>query len=89
MPVLRYRETLELGGVAGLLAPLVGKAPPELRYWLMAGGIPAFLRIEGAMFLNGPVWRLEQKAAARPVGGWGFIRQCEELEAGRMIGARY
>ena len=33
--------------------------PPDLRYWLALGDIPAFVRFEGAMFLNGPVWRVE------------------------------
>lgn len=60
MPVIRYLMKLELGGLAGLVAPLIGKAPPELRFWLVAGEMPVFAKFEGAMFLNGPVWRLEQ-----------------------------
>jgi hypothetical protein len=50
---------LELGGVTGVVASLIGKTPPDLRYWLVGGDIPAFVRFEGAMFLNGPVWRVE------------------------------
>ena len=57
--VVRYVVKLELGGLTGVVAPLIGKKPPDLRYWLVAGEIPAFARFEGAMFLNGPVWRLE------------------------------
>lgn len=56
---LRYVVKLELGGLTGVVAPLIGKKPPDLRYWFVAGDIPAFARFEGAMFLNGPVWRLE------------------------------
>ena len=41
---LRYLVNLEIGGVTGLVA---------------RGEIPAFVRFEGAMFLNGPVWRVE------------------------------
>jgi hypothetical protein len=55
----RHFVNLELGGVTGLVASLVGKSPPHLRYWLALGEIPAFVRFEGAMFLNGPVWRVE------------------------------
>jgi hypothetical protein len=57
---VRYSVNLELGGLAGVLAPLVGKAPPTLHYWIVAGEIPVFARFEGPMFLNGPVWRVEQ-----------------------------
>ena len=38
---------------------MLGKQPPDLRYWLVAGDVPAFVRFEGPMFLHGPVWRLE------------------------------
>jgi hypothetical protein len=54
-----YVVKFELGGLTGVVASLIGKKPPALRYWFVAGDIPAFARFEGAMFLNGPVWRLE------------------------------
>ena len=57
--VVRYRVQLELGGLTGLLAPMLGKQPPDLSYWLVMGDVPAFVRFEGPMFLHGPVWRLE------------------------------
>jgi hypothetical protein len=38
---------------------MLGKQPPDLRYWLVAGDVPAFVRFEGPLFLQGPVWRLE------------------------------
>jgi len=55
----RYLIKLEIGGLTGVLASLVGKDPPDLRYWLIAGDVPAFARFQGAMYLNGPVWRIE------------------------------
>ena len=55
----RYLVNLEIGGVTGVVAAVIGKSPPDLRYWLAVGEIPAFVRFEGAMFLNGPVWRVE------------------------------
>jgi hypothetical protein len=38
-----------------------GKAddPPDQRYWLVAGDVPSFVRYQGAMYLHGPVWRIE------------------------------
>jgi hypothetical protein len=55
----RLLVNLNVGGLTGVVASLMGKTPPDLRYWLVAGEIPAFVRFEGAMFLNGPVWRVE------------------------------
>jgi hypothetical protein len=61
-PVARYLVKLEIGGLTGVVASLAGKTPPDLRYWLVPGDVPAFVRFEGAMFLNGPVWRVEMAA---------------------------
>jgi hypothetical protein len=58
-PVRRYLVKLEVGGLTGLVASLTGKDPPDVRYWLAAGEVPAFIRFQGAMFLKGPIWRLE------------------------------
>lgn len=55
----RYLVKLEVGGLTGVVASLIGKDPPDSRYWLIAGDVPAFARFQGAMYLNGPVWRLE------------------------------
>ena len=56
----RYLVKLEVGGLTGVVASLVGKEPPDLRYWLIPGEVPAFGKFEGAMFLKGPTWRIEQ-----------------------------
>ena len=55
----RYLTRLEIGGVTGVIASLAGKVPPDVRYWFVAGEVPAFARFEGALYLNGPVWRIE------------------------------
>lgn len=55
----RYLVKLEIGGLTGLMAAVIGKNPPDLRYWLVSGDVPAFVKFQGAMYLNGPVWRLE------------------------------
>jgi hypothetical protein len=64
--VTRYLVKLELGGLTGLMAPVLGKQPPDLRYWLVTGDVPAFVRFEGPMFLHGPVWRLEPTMVQLP-----------------------
>jgi hypothetical protein len=66
MKTMRSLVKLKIGGLTGVVASLVGKSPPELRYWLVTGDVPAFVRFEGAMFLNGPVWRLESTTVEWP-----------------------
>jgi hypothetical protein len=55
----RYLVDLEVGGIAGIFAVVAGKEPPDLKYWLLGGDVPAFVKFEGSLFLNGPVWRIE------------------------------
>jgi hypothetical protein len=55
----RYLVKVEIGGLTGLVASVIGKEPPDLRYWIAGGPVPAFLKFEGAMFLNGPLWRID------------------------------
>jgi len=62
----RYLVKLEVGGLAGVIASLVGKDPPDLRYWLVNGEVPAFGRFEGAMYLKGPVWQIEMNPLRWP-----------------------
>jgi hypothetical protein len=62
----RYLIKLELGGLTGVVASALGKAPPDVRYWIAAGPAPTFLKFEGAMFLNGPLWRIELGAPRWP-----------------------
>lgn len=49
----------EIGGLAGLLAPLVGKQPLDTHVWILEGAAPAFVKSEGPLYLGGPVWRIE------------------------------
>jgi hypothetical protein len=62
----RYLVDLEVGGIAGIFAAVAGKEPPDLRYWILGGDVPAFVKFEGALFLNGPVWRIELAAPSWP-----------------------
>ncbi len=55
-----YVLHVELGGVTGMVAPLIGKQPADYHIWIMGGATPAFIREEGALYLGGPIWRIEQ-----------------------------
>jgi hypothetical protein len=56
----------ELGGFAGVVAPLVGKQPPDAHVWIMGGIAPAFVRAEQTLYTGGPVWRIEMTRPAWP-----------------------
>ena len=55
---------VELGGVTGLVAPLIGKEPSDFHIWIIPGNPPAFVREEGQLYEGGPIWRMEQISAS-------------------------
>jgi hypothetical protein len=56
---LHFDIKIELGGVAGVVAPLIGKQPPDLQIWIVGGDAPTFLREQGPLFQDGPTWTME------------------------------
>lgn len=56
---LHYGIKVEIGGVAGVLAPLLGKQPPDAHVWIIGGEAPTFVKSETPSFLGGPMWRTE------------------------------
>jgi len=59
-----YVGKLEIGGLAGVVAPLVGKNPPDTHVWILGGEAPAFLKFAGPLYSGGPVWRIELSSPA-------------------------
>jgi hypothetical protein len=55
----QYRVKVEIGGILGFLAPLVGKQPQDSHAWVVEGDAPAFVKMEGPLFAGGPSWRIE------------------------------
>ena len=50
---------VDIGGFAGLVAPLVGKQPPDSHVWILQGDVPAFLRSQSPMFVGAPLWQID------------------------------
>jgi hypothetical protein len=63
---MRFVLKIELGGVAGVVAPLIGKAPPEVQIWIIGGRAPAFVREEGPLYQGGPVWTIQLTSPVWP-----------------------
>jgi hypothetical protein len=62
----RFLVKVELGGLNGLVAPLVGKQPPDSRVWILQGEAPAFVRSESPLYTGGPLWRIELASPVWP-----------------------
>jgi hypothetical protein len=61
-----FRIKIDLGGVAGVVAPIVGKQPDDIHVWIEGGTAPAFVKEEGQFFEGGPVWRVELASPVFP-----------------------
>jgi hypothetical protein len=61
-----YVIKVEIGGVGGLVAPLIGKQPPDAHVWILGGAAPAFVKAEQTLYTGGPVWRIELASPAWP-----------------------
>jgi hypothetical protein len=62
----RYLVDLEVGGIAGVFAKVAGKEPPDLKFWVLGGSVPAFVKFEGPFFVDGPIWRIELSSPRWP-----------------------
>lgn len=63
---IHYLIKVELGGIAGIAAPLLGKQPPDSHVWIMPGEAPAFVRSEGPLYAGGPLCRIDLVSPAWP-----------------------
>jgi hypothetical protein len=63
---LHYVIKVEIGGLAGLVAPLLGKQPPDAHVWIIGGEAPTFVKSETLSYLGGPVWRTELMSPVWP-----------------------
>ncbi len=60
--VTRFRIKVEIGGLAGAVAPLVGKQPREAAVWIVGGESPGFVRSDSQFYESAPLWRIELTA---------------------------
>jgi hypothetical protein len=57
---------VDIGGVTGVLASLLGKNPPDTHVWILTGDVPAFVKSEGPLYVGGPIWRIELASPTGP-----------------------
>jgi hypothetical protein len=61
-----YRLKIDIGGVVGLIAPIVGKQPPEIEAWILEGDAPLFVREVGQLAEDAPIVSIEFAGATFP-----------------------
>jgi hypothetical protein len=62
----RFKIHIDLGELAGVVAPAVGQQPPDLQMWTSDGPAPVFLRMTGPLYEKGPAWTILFTAPAWP-----------------------
>jgi hypothetical protein len=62
---IHYQIKIDLGGVAGVVAPLIGKAPPDIHLWTLGGQAPVFTKEQGPIYPEGPIMTIQL-----PSPGW-------------------
>ena len=63
---MHYVGKVDLGGVAKVVAPIVGKQPPDAQIWILGGEAPVVLKSETLSYMGGPIWRTELAAPDWP-----------------------
>jgi hypothetical protein len=53
-----YVIKIDIGGIAGVAAKVVGKQPPPVDLWVTKDA-PTFVRSDGPLYEDGPIWRIE------------------------------
>jgi hypothetical protein len=48
-----------LGFWLKLFTTLLGRIPPDNHAWIVTADVPAFVKFEGPLYMNGPAWRIE------------------------------
>ncbi len=61
-----FRVKVELGGVAGVVAPVVGKQPSDTLVWVLEGEVPMLVRQVGALYEGGPLVSIELAGTSFP-----------------------
>jgi hypothetical protein len=56
---IHYEIKIDIGGVAGVVAPLVGKQPPDIQAWVVGGQAPTLIRERGPIYPEGPIMTIE------------------------------
>lgn len=63
---IHYEIKINLGGVAGVVAPIIGKAPPDIQIWTVGGQAPTFVKEQGPVYPEGPMMTIQLASPSWP-----------------------
>lgn len=63
---VRYLGKFDIGGVAGVVAGIAGKQPPDSHFWLIPGPPPLFVKSLSPQFDGGPLWEIDLVSPTGP-----------------------
>jgi hypothetical protein len=63
---IHYDIKIDLGGVAGVVAPIIGKAPPNIQIWTIGGEATTFVREQGPLYPEGPMITIQLASPTWP-----------------------
>lgn len=61
-----YSIKIDLGGVTAMVAPIVGKAPPDIQVWTIPGDATTFAREQGPLYPEGPIMTIQLASPTWP-----------------------
>jgi hypothetical protein len=73
---IQYDLHIDIGGVAGVVAPMVGRQP-DSHVWIAQDGVAILVKSEGLLIEGEPMGRIESASPVEPKGG------SEESKQGR------
>jgi hypothetical protein len=65
----RYVLKIDISGIKGSLAKLLGKQPSDRYAWILQGKASTFVRYQGAFETGGPTWSIERAGPSWPQKG--------------------
>jgi hypothetical protein len=63
---IHYDIKINLGGVAGVVAPIIGKAPPNIQIWTIGGEATTFAKEQGPLYAEGPIMTIQLASPTWP-----------------------
>ena len=63
---IHYEIKIELGGIPGMVAPLIGKQPSNIQAWMTGGQAPTLIREQGPIYPEGPLMTIELASPVWP-----------------------
>lgn len=65
---MHYVVKVHVPGIAGAVASLLNKVPPDSHVWILGGDAPAFVKAVTPLAPGGPLWRIELVSPTWPSG---------------------